>query len=84
MVTEQILQSIDNINEVSEASSYAVLESMCTLIEKEFTFEEFCSPEIIQEGEVLDNAKKKSKKDKNRLITILKFLPRLFVELGKR
>ena len=83
MVTEQILQSIDNINEVSEASSYAVLESMCTLIEKEFTFEEFCSPEIIQEGEVLDNVKKKSKKDKNRLITILKFLPRLFVELGK-
>lgn len=83
MITEQILKSIDNINEVSEASSYAVLESMCVLIEKELTFEEFCSPEIIQEGEVLDNVKKRGKKDKNRLITILKFLPRLLAELGK-
>lgn len=83
MITEQILKSIDNINEVSEASSYAVLESMCTLIEKEITFEEFCSPEIIQEGEVLDNVKKRGKKDKNRLITILKFIPRLLAELGK-
>lgn len=83
MITDQILKSIDNINEVSEASSYAVLESMCTLIEKELAFEEFCSPEIIQEGEVLDNVKKRGKKDKNRLITILKFLPRLLAELGK-
>lgn len=83
MITDQILKSIDNINEVSEASSYAVLESMCTLIEKELAFEEFCSPEFFQEGEVLDNVKKRGKKDKNRLITILKFLPRLLAELGK-
>ena len=59
MITDQILKSIDNINEVSEASSYAVLESMCTLIEKELAFEEFCSPEFFQEGEVLDNVKKR-------------------------
>lgn len=83
MITKQILQSIDNINEAIDNSSYAVLESMCTLIEKEYIFEEFCSPDFIQEGEMLDNVKKKGKKDSNRLITILMFLPRLLAEIGK-
>lgn len=83
MVTEQILASIDNINEASERSTYCVLESMCKLIEKEIEFEEFCSSEIIQEGKVLDEVKKKGKKDKNKLITILAFLPRLIGEMCK-
>ena len=81
MITEQILESIDNINTTVEKSSYCVLESMCSLIEKELLFEENCSPMMIQEGEILNEVKKKGKKDKNRLITILKFLPRLIAAI---
>ena len=81
MITEQILESIDNINTTVGESSYCVLESMCSLIEKELLFEENCSPMMIQEGEILNEVKNKGKKDKNRLITILKFLPRLIAAI---
>ena len=62
MVSEQILSSIDNINDSAERSSYLVLESMCKVIEKEIVFNQYCSPEMITEGAVMDEVKKKINK----------------------
>ena len=83
MVSEQILSSIDNINDSAERSSYLVLESMCKVIEKEIVFNQYCSPEMITEGAVMDEVKKKSANDSNKLKTILLFLPRLFEAIAK-
>ena len=83
MVTEQILSSIDNINNTADRSSFLVLESMCKVIEKEIVFNQYCSPEMITEGAVMDEVKKKSSTDKSKLKTILMFLPRLFEAIAK-
>ena len=87
MIENAILQSIDNINDEIENSSFYVLESMVALYSKEIDFMDFCSPElkneIIMEGSVMDNVKKAGKKDSNKLITILAFIPRLIIEMCK-
>ena len=87
MIENTILESIDNINNEVENSSFHVLESMVALYSKEIDFMDFCSPElkqeIVMEGSVLDNVKKAGKKDSNKLITILAFIPRLIKEICK-
>lgn len=87
MIESMILESIDNINNEVENSSFHVLESMVALYSKEIDFMDFCSPElkqeIVMEGSILDNVKKASKKDSNKLITFLAFIPRLIKEICK-
>ena len=87
MIENTILEAIDNINNEVENSSFHVLESMVALYSKEIDFMDFCSPElkqeIVMEGSILDNVKKAGKKDSNKLITILAFIPRLIKEICK-
>ena len=45
MIENMILESIDNINNEVENSSFHVLESMVALYSKEIDFMDFCSPE---------------------------------------
>lgn len=87
MFETEILSAIDNINESIEDSTFHVLESMVSLYSKEIDFMDFCSDdyktEIVMEGEVMDEVKKKGKKDSNKLITFLLFIPRVIIAACK-
>lgn len=83
MFENEILRSIDAINETAEQSSFHVLEAMCALIEKDFIIQEFASPEFYQEGEILDKVKERGKNDKSKVKTVLLFLFRLIDEVCK-
>ena len=87
MISNEIFAAIDTINTEVENSSFCVLESMVALYSKEIDFMDFCTNELkdeyIMEGSVLDNVKKSSKKDSNKLITFLLFIPRLIKEMCK-
>lgn len=83
MITNEILLSIDNINSATEDASFHVLESVVSYYSKEIDFEDFCSPEIVMEGQMIDNVKKKEKKDSNKLVSFLLFIPRIIGEICK-
>lgn len=87
MISNEILTAIDAVNTEVENSSFCVLESMVALYSKQIDFMDFCSNELkdeyIMEGTVLDNVKKSAKKDSNKLITFLLFIPRLIKEMCK-
>jgi len=87
MISNEILTAIDAVNTEVENSSFCVLESMVSLYSKQIDFMDFCSNELkdeyIMEGTVLDNVKKAGKKDSNKLVTFLMFIPRLIKEMCK-
>lgn len=87
MISNEILTAIDAVNTEVENSSFCVLESMVSLYSKQIDFMDFCSNELkdeyIMEGSVLDNVKKAGKKDSNKLVTFLMFIPRLIKEMCK-
>lgn len=83
MFNEEILSAIDNIDRASGDSETCVIESIVDAYDKSFMImenyenDDLSSFSIFQEGEILDTVKKESKKDDNKFITILKFIPRL-------
>ena len=83
MINEEILSAIDNIDRSSGDSETCVIESIVNAYDKSFMImenyenDDLSSFSIFQEGEILDTVKKESKKDDNKFITILKFIPRL-------
>ena len=83
MFNEEILSAIDNIDRASGDSETCVIESIVDAYDKSFMImenyenDERSSFSIFQEGEILDTVKKESKKDDNKFITILMFIPRL-------
>ena len=83
MINEEILSAIDNIDRASGDSETCVIESIVDAYDKSFMImenyenDDLSSFSIFQEGEILDTVKKESKKDDNKFITILKFIPRL-------
>ena len=87
MFENEILSAIDNVNEAIDDSSFHVLESMVSLYSKEIDFMDFCSDDyktnIVMEGEVMDEVKQKGKKDSNKLITFLLFIPRVIMATCK-
>lgn len=82
-----ILESIESINDSSLDAEIAVIESMVASYEKYSTIMENYDGDIsqfdfvVQEGKVLDEVKKKGKKDDNKIITVLMFIPRLLKAL---
>lgn len=79
---------IDNIDSVKNDSEIYVIESMINLIDKTFMISEYYDGDdistfaVFQESDsILDKVKKESKKDDNKFITILMFLPRLIKAL---
>ena len=83
MFNEEILSAIDDIDRASGDSETCVIESIVDAYDKSFMImenyenDDLSSFSIFQEGEILDTVKKESKKDNNKFITILKFIPRL-------
>lgn len=83
MTKDIILESIDSIDASCLDTEIAVIEAMVSSYEKYSIISENCDCDIeqfdfvIQEGAALDRVKKESKKDDNKLITVLKFIPRL-------
>lgn len=87
MIKDQILNEIDNIDITRSNAEVGVIESMISIIDKSLTISENCENDdissfsIFQEGSILDDVKKKSKKDDNKLITVIKFIPRLIIAI---
>ena len=87
MIRDEVLKSIDSIDESCQDSESAVIEAMIADFEKysimmecyDGNIEQFDS--VFQEGKVLDKVKKESKKDDNKLVTVLMFIPRLIKAL---
>ena len=83
MFNEEILSAIDNIETTSSESEVCVIESIVNAYGKSFMImenyenDDLSSFSIFQEGKILDTVKKESKKDDNKFITILMFIPRL-------
>ena len=83
MFNEEILSAIDDIDMTSSESEVCVIESIVNAYDKSFMImenyenDDLSSFSIFQEGEILDTVKKESKKDDNKFITILMFIPRL-------
>lgn len=88
---DKLINDIDYIKTESIVSEMHVIEALSNNYSKESCILEYDSNMntqylIIQEGEVLDKVKKESNNDKNKLITIIKFIPRLikaFIETLK-
>lgn len=87
MIGNEVLLAIDNVTTTAEDSAFCVLESLVNFYSKDIDFMDFCSDEmrneIVMEGSIMDNVKKAGKKDSNKLITFLAFLPRLIAETCK-
>lgn len=87
MIRDEVLKSIDSIDESCQDSESAVMEAMIADFEKysimvecyDGNIEQFDS--VFQEGKVLDKVKKEGKKDDNKLVTVLMFIPRLIKAL---
>ena len=85
--TDNIIDSIDIINTTTISSEMNVIEALTESIDKSFVImenyenDDLSSFSIFQEGKILDTVKKESKKDSNKLITILKFIPRVISAL---
>lgn len=87
MIRDEVLKSIDSIDESCQDSESAVMEAMIAGFEKysimvecyDGNIEQFDS--VFQEGKVLDKVKKEGKKDDNKLVTVLMFIPRLIKAL---
>jgi hypothetical protein len=87
LIRDEVLKSIDSIDESCQDSESAVIEAMIADFEKysimmecyDGNIEQFDS--VFQEGKVLDKVKKESKKDDNKLVTVLMFIPRLIKAL---
>lgn len=87
MIRDEVLKSIDSIDESCIDSEIAVMEAMIADFEKYSMIMENYDGDvdqydsIFQEGEVLDKVKKEGKKDSNKLVTVLMFIPRLIKAL---
>ena len=83
MIQNEILSAIDNVDVVSCNTEVCVIESLVDAYQKSFMIMEnmenveYSTFSIFQEGSVLDTVKKEGKKDDNKFITILMFIPRL-------
>ena len=88
MTHAEIIQSIDAIDAISKESELAVMEAMISDVEKYVVMmenyngdvEQFES--IFQEGDILKRVKKEGKKDSNKFVTVLMFIPRLIRALA--
>ena len=87
MIRDEVLKSIDSIDESCIDSEIAVMEAMIADFEKYSMIMENYDGDvdqydsIFQEGQVLDKVKKEGKKDSNKLVTVLMFIPRLIKAL---
>lgn len=87
MIRDEVLKSIDSIDESCIDSEMAVMEAMIADFEKYSMIMENYDGDvdqydsIFQEGKVLDKVKKEGKKDSNKLVTVLMFIPRLIKAL---
>jgi len=87
LIRDEVLKSIDSIDESCIDSEMAVMEAMIADFEKYSMIMENYDGDvdqydsIFQEGKVLDKVKKEGKKDSNKLVTVLMFIPRLIKAL---
>lgn len=89
MMKFEIISVIDNIDDIRSNTEISVIESMVSFIDKGFVLYEN-KPEsfnneylMFQEASVLDEVKKQEKKDSNKLISIIKFIPRIIIAFCK-
>jgi len=92
MVREEVINAIDNIGFVNSEIEFAVMESMIDFFDKSFLIMEHSGiliddAVVFQEAKkdegIIDKVKKQGKKDNNKFITILLFIPRLLKTLAK-
>lgn len=85
-----IFESINIINETTADSEIAVMESMLVAYDKAYAIlenyegEDLDAFSIFQEGKIMDDVKKAGKNDKNKIITIIKFIPRMIMAFIKQ
>lgn len=84
-MTSTILQILDDIDVAVDVSAASVMESCLNCYIKAFDLESNSSnPEVFQESKgILDQVKQDAKNDKNKIVTILKFIPRLIKAIAK-
>ena len=88
MTHAEIIQSIDAIDAISKESELAVMEAMISDVEKYVVMMENYNGDVkqfesvFQEGDILKRVKKEGKKDSNKFVTVLMFIPRLIRALA--
>lgn len=87
-MNDTIIDTINSILDVELAESettVTVIESLIEAYDKALVItESCCDSELFQEGSIIDSVKRQGDKDENKLITIIKFIPRLIIELVKQ
>lgn len=83
MVSTEILNSLDVITEYSVDSEIAVIGALIKEYEKDLIMEAYVM-ESKKDESILDKVKKEGKKDDNKFITILMFIPRLIKVLAEK
>lgn len=87
-MNDTIIDTINSILDVELTESettVTVIESLIEAYDKALVItESCCDSELFQEGSIIDNVKKQGENDGNKLITIIKFIPRLIIELVKQ
>ena len=83
MVSTEILNSLDVITEYSVDSEIAVMGALIKEYEKDLIMEAYVM-ESKKDESILDKVKKEGKKDDNKFITILMFIPRLIKALAEK
>ena len=85
-----ILECIDEINDSVVTTESNVIKSLMNSYYKQYELFTECEYlgkdpyKIYQEASIMDEVKEKSSKDKNKLITFLKFIPRLIITIIKK
>ena len=81
---DMILEYIDNIDTSTVVAECNVIGAMASLYEKEALIMEYCTntdSEWYQEG-IMDTIKKKEANDPNKLVSMLKLIPRLLMSIA--
>ena len=85
-----ILEYIDEINDSVVTTESNVIKSLMNSYYKQYELFTECEYlgkdpyKIYQEASIMDEVKEQSKNDKNKLITFLKFIPRLIITIIKK
>lgn len=78
MIRCEIIGAIDDISMVTMESDLSVIQALINQIDKSI---ELSESSYIQEGGIMDEVREKSKKDSNKFISFISFLPRLIIAL---
>lgn len=84
MITNEILESLDLVQESSIDAELEVINSMIQEFDKGFIMEAYVITESKKDESILDKVKKEGKNDDNKFITILMFIPRIIKAFAQK